>query len=71
MQEKLLFSSTLDITNLTMRYKTIRKPFLEFLVTQHFFIIALSTPSSLDLKIGIACTGLNGLSENRCEIKEI
>ena len=31
----------------------------------------MCAPSSLDLKIGIACTVVNRLSENRCEIKEI
>ena len=32
--------------------------------------LASARPSSLDLKIGIACTVLNHLSENRCEIKK-
>ena len=57
------FLHSLDITNLTMRYKTI-------LVAQ-LFLNRMSAPSFLDLKIGIACTDLNRLSENRCEIKEI
>ena len=31
----------------------------------------MSNPSSLDLKIGIAYTDVNPLSQNRCKIKEI
>ena len=35
------------------------------------FLNRMFAPSSLDLKIGIPCTDLNRLSENRREIKEI
>ena len=41
---------------------------MEFSVAQQF-LIACVPPSSLDLKIGIACAVLDHLSENRCETK--
>ena len=71
MQENLFFFlHSLDITNLAMRYKTICKPWLGFLVTQ-LILNRMSAPSSLVLKICIACTVLIRLSGNTREIYEI
>ena len=52
-----------------MRYKTIRKPWLEFVA--QLFLNRMSVQSYIGLKIDIACTNLNRLSENRCEIKDV
>ena len=64
---KLSYLHSIDITNLRMRYKTLHKPWLGFLVAQ-LFLNRMSATSSLDLQIIIVWAVCNRLSENRCEM---
>ena len=65
LQENLLFSPNhLDITNLTLRYNTLCKLWLGFLVAE-LCLNHISAPPSLHLGISIVCTVCNRLCINK------